>query len=182
MKQAMIDYTKNPKYDHFITPAYAARPLVSYVPKQWTVWEPTDDGTSEIAKTLRENGNKVVSTDINELDFLKDEPDFHYDCIITNPPYSIKDDFIYSCWMRGKPFALLMPLTALEGVGRGGMFRAMGKRLGVLVLDRRVEFTGGSVWFNTSWFCYGILPRQLIFAELEKEKANEKRRIGISDF
>jgi hypothetical protein len=53
------------------------------------------------------------------------------------------------------------------------MFRVMGKRFGVLVLDRRVEFTRGAVWFNTSWFCYGILPQQLIFAELEKEKEEE---------
>jgi hypothetical protein len=63
-----------------------------------------------------------------------------------------------------------MPITALEGISRGRMFRSMGNRFGVLVLDRRVEFTGKSVWFNTSWFCRDILPGQLVFAELEKDK------------
>jgi hypothetical protein len=70
---------------------------------------------------------------------------------------------------REKPFALLLPLTALEGIHRGGLFRSMGKDFGVLVFDRRVEFTKGSVWFNTSWFCYRLLPKQIIFAELRKE-------------
>jgi hypothetical protein len=167
----MIDYAQRPKHDSFSTPAYAARPLMRYVPRDWTVWEPTDDGTSEIARLLRDNGNKVVSTDKARLDFLEDAPDFHFDCVVTNPPYSIKDDFIFACVKTRKPFALLMPLTALEGVRRGSMFRVMGDKLGLLVLDRRVEFTGGSVWFNTSWFCYDILPRQLMFAELEKEAA-----------
>jgi hypothetical protein len=170
MKKAMIDYVKSSKHDHFLTPAYAVRPLLPYIPRDWTIWEPTDDGTSEIARLLRDNGNKVVSTDKARLDFLEDAPYFHFDCIVTNPPYSIKDKFICACWRRGKPFALLMPLTALEGVGRGRIFRAMGKKFGLLTLDRRVEFTGGSVWFNTSWFCYGILPRQLMFAELEKKE------------
>jgi len=69
-------------------------------------------------------------------------------------------------------WALLMPLTALEGVRRGRLFREQQKRgsgFELLVLDRRVEYTGGSVWFNTSWFCDGLLPRQLMFAELEKD-------------
>ena len=38
-----------------------------------------------------------------------------------------------------------------------------------LVFDKRVEFAKGGVWFNTSWFCSGILPRQIIFTELNKE-------------
>jgi hypothetical protein len=56
-----------------------------------------------------------------------------------------------------------------EGVHRGELFKNHGVEL--LVLDRRVEFTGGSVWFNTSWFCSGILPERLMFAELYKRKS-----------
>jgi hypothetical protein len=170
MKQAMIDYTKKPKFDHFNTPDYAVEPLLRYINPNWTVWEPTDTyGKSKITAVLRSHGNKVISTSKKKIDFMHGEPDFEFDCIVTNPPYSHKDEFIISCMARQKPFALLLPLTALEGVCRGTMFRDMGKKFGVLVLDRRVEFAGGSVWFNTSWFCYGILPRQLIFAELKKE-------------
>jgi hypothetical protein len=171
MKQAMVDYMRKPKSDHFNTPDYAVEPLLRYINPDWTVWEPTDTyGKSKITAVLRKNGNKVISTNKKKTDFIHDEPDFEFDCIVTNPPYSLKDEFIISCAARQKPFALLLPLSALEGVHRGTMYRDMGEKFGVLVLDRRVEFTGGSVWFNTSWFCYGLLPRQLIFAELRKQK------------
>jgi len=165
VKQARINYTKNQKHDHFDTPAYAVEPLLPYIKPNWVIWEPTDTtGKSQIVKTLRKHGRKVISTAQKKFDFLKDTPDFDFDCIITNPPYSIKDRFIERCLQLtvvpngGKRWAMLMPLTALEGVGRGTMFRALGENFKLLVLDRRVEFTGGSVWFNTSWFCYGILP------------------------
>jgi len=55
-------------------------------------------------------------------DFLVDEPAFAYDCIITNPPYSIKDRFLTRCYELKKPFALLMPLTALEGKYRQQLY------------------------------------------------------------
>jgi hypothetical protein len=170
MKEALIAYTQKPKKDHFDTPDYAIRPLLQYIQNDWVIWEPTDTTRrSRITELLLDHGNSVISTNKTQLDFRIEKPDFAFDCIITNPPYSWKDDFIVSCMAYQKPFALLLPLTALEGVGRGRLFRIMGKKFGVLVLDRRVEFSEGSVWFNSSWFCYGILPRQLIFTELHKE-------------
>jgi len=167
MKQAMIDYTKNKKHDHFDTPDYAVLPLLPYIRKDCVVWEPTDTcGKSGIAGTLRKRGREVISTSKDNFDFLTDTPDFEFDMIVTNPPYSVKDDFIQRCYELRKPWAMLMPLTALEGIRRGGMWRNCGIQL--LVLDRRVEFTGGSVWFNTSWFCHRVLPGDLMFAELKK--------------
>jgi hypothetical protein len=170
MKQAMIGYVQKEKYDHFDTPDYAVRPLLPYVPKRWKIWEPTDTtGKSRITALLRENGNEVIATHAKKLNFLADTPKFEFDCIVTNPPYSLKDEFIRRCIEFGKRWALLLPITALEGVNRRKMFQELGSSFGVLVLDRRVEYTGGSVWFNTSWFCYGLLPRPLLFAELRKE-------------
>jgi hypothetical protein len=173
MKQPMKDYMRSAKGDEFFTPAYAVEPLLKYIPREWTIWEPTDTtGKSEIAKALRKHGNKVIATGKTETDFLYGSvPRGGFDCVITNPPYSLKDDFLIRCYELEKPFALLLPITALEGVRRGSLFRDMGEQFGVLVLDRRVEFTGGSVWFNVSWFCGGVLPSQIIFAQLEKPAA-----------
>ena len=168
MKKVMIGYMQNKKHDHFDTPAYAVKPLLPYIKPEWTVWEPTDTtGKSQIARVLRKHGCKVVSTSKKKFDFLKDEPDFDFDCIVTNPPYAIKNDFIQRCYKYKERWAMLMPLTALEGVERGQWYDDFGIQL--LVLDRRVEFTSGSVRFNSSWFCNGILPQQLMFAQLEKE-------------
>ena len=173
MKQVMIDYMQKPKKDNFETPYYAVKPLLKYIKPKWTIWEPTDTtGKSQITKALKDHGCKVVSTDKTKFDFLVDIPDFEFDCIITNPPYSLKDDFISKCFTysytgRNTKWALLLPITALEGIKRGEMFRDE-LDFGVMVFDRRIEYMNKSVYFNTSWFCYGILPRQLIFSELQK--------------
>jgi hypothetical protein len=169
MKQAMINYTKNEKHDHFDTPAYAVKPLLKFINPEWIIWEPTDTtGNSQIAQVLREHGNTVISTSQNQIDFLNDEPNFEFDCIVTNPPYTLKDEFIKKCYRNSKRWAMLMPLTALEGISRRKWYRDHGVQL--LVFDRRVEFTGGACWFNTSWFCYQVLPENLMFVELGKVK------------
>ena len=89
--------------------------------------------------------------------------------IITNPPYSLKDEFLKKCYEWNKPFCLLLPITALEGKNRGEMYRKNG--IEVLVLDGRVQFMEKKIgnWFNTSWFCHNVLPEKLIFKELKKK-------------
>lgn len=163
----MINYIQNPKFDELYTPRYAIEPLIKYLPKDKIIWECTDYGNSNITKVLRENNIKVINTSKSQLNFLTDKPDFNFDIIITNPPYSLKDEFIKKCYEYNKPFALLLPLTSLEGINRGKMFKNNGIEL--LVFDKRVDFNGkGSCWFNTSWFCHNILPKQLMFEELKK--------------
>jgi len=72
MKQALINYVKNKKQDHFNTPSYAVKPLLKYINPKWIIWEPTDTtGKSNIAKILREHGNKVITTSKNKIDFLQ---------------------------------------------------------------------------------------------------------------
>lgn len=171
MKKVMIDYMKNVKNDELYTPEYAVKPLLKYLPKDKIYWECTDFGSSNITKVLRENGYKVVNTNKAEVDFLKDDVDFEFDIIITNPPYSLKDAFIKKCYEYGKSFCLLLPLTSLEGIERGKLYRKFD--IDLLVFDRRCNFiyedAKKSNWFNTSWFCYKVLPKQLIFEELKKE-------------
>ena len=168
MKKAMINYMKNEKNDELYTPDYAIEPLLKYLPKDKIIWECTDFGSSNITKLLKQHDYKVISTHKDNFDFLTDIPNFDFDIIITNPPYSLKNEFLKKCYEYDKPFCLLLPLTSLEGIERGKMFREKG--IDVLVLDRRCDFMDNkkSNWFNTSWFCYKVLPKQLIFEELHK--------------
>lgn len=167
MKRVLID---SKPYDEFYTPSYAITPLLEYIPKdkELTIWEPTDFGGSNITKVLEANGFSVVHTSKEEIDFLKDEPNFEFDMIVTNPPYSLKDEFLEKCYELGKPFCLLLPITSLEGIKRGKMFRENG--IEVLVFDKRCNFmnTKGN-WFNTSWFCWHVLPEKLVFKELNRD-------------
>lgn len=153
MIEALAHHTN---FEHFDTPEYAIGPLLQYLPAEATIWECTDTyGKSGIASGLKKHGWKVETSGIPELDFLANDVT-GWDIIVTNPPYRQKDAFIRKCIDYDKPFALLLPLTALEGIKRGNMWREIEYEFGLLVLDRRVEFTGGGVWFNTSWFTRGL--------------------------
>jgi len=157
VKKAMVEYIKNELNDLYFTPIEAILPLAKHVPHHFkTIWECADRGNSLIADYFREQGRKVISTDIvTGFNFLSDEPDFDFDCIITNPPFSLKNDFLKKCYEYKKPFALLLPLESLGGVRRGSLFQQFG--ISVIVLDRRVEYGGKSgCWFNSAWFTYGF--------------------------
>ena len=165
MKEALKQHTLN---DEIYTPEYAIKPLLKYIPYRCVVWECTDYGESNIAKVLRDNGFIVISTSKKTLDFLKDTSHFHFDMIITNPPYSLKDEFLKKCYEYKKPFALLLPITALEGKNRHNLYRKYG--IEVIILDKRINFLNNkrSCWFNTSWFCWNICDKELNFEKLEK--------------
>lgn len=166
MKQAMINYMQNEKNDELYTPNEAIYPILKYLDKDKIYWECTDFGDSNITKVLVENGFKVIATRKEKFDFLKDDPLFKFDVIITNPPYSIKDKFIKRCYELNKPFLLLLPLTALEGKERNKLYKEKGIEL--IVLNKRINFmkNKNNVWFNTSWFCKGITDKQLNFEEV----------------
>lgn len=165
MKQAMINYMQKEKNDELYTPREAILPILKYLDKNKIYWECTDFGESNITKVLRENGFKVINTSKVELDFLIDDP-LDCDVIITNPPYSIKDEFIKRCYEIGKPFMLLLPLTALEGKERNRLYKQYGIEL--IILNKRINFMKekNNVWFNTSWFCRGVTDKQLNFEEV----------------
>ena len=167
MKQTMINYINKEKYDELYTPEEAIYPILKYLDKSKVYWECTDFGESNITKVLRENGFKAVNTSKVEIDFLKDDIDFYFDVIITNPPYSLKNEFIKKCYEYDKPFLLLLPLTALEGKERNELYKKYG--IEIIVLNKRINFmkNKNNVWFNTSWFCRGICDKQLNFEKVE---------------
>ena len=96
------------------------------------------------------------------------KPDY-FDCIVTNPPYSLRYEFIKRAYELGRPWAMLMPLTTLEG-RRQELFRRYGIEL--LLLNKRINFEtpsgrGSGAWFPVAWFCWKLLPDKIIFGEIE---------------
>lgn len=138
MKQAMINYMQQEKNDELYTPTEAIIPILKYLDKEKIYWECTDFGESNITKVLQKNGFKVIHTSKNEVDFLKDKVNFKFDVIITNPPYSLKNEFLQKCYEYNKPFLLLLPLTALEGKERNELYKKYG--IEIIVLNKRINF------------------------------------------
>lgn len=58
------------KNDECYTPEYGVKPIIKYIPKNWVVWCPFDKEDSQFVKLIKENGNKVIYSHIdNGQDF-----------------------------------------------------------------------------------------------------------------
>lgn len=166
--------------DDFQTPAHALKPLLRFLPKDKVIWE-CACGKGNLVKALRKERYAVRATDIKTgTDFLSYQPEPEGledlfgpskkplgDVIVTNPPYSAKDDFLAVACMLDLPFAFLMPLTAMEGQRRQFYYRTYGVEL--IVLPKRLHFEtpGGGAshcWFPVAWFCRKLSGQPLIFA------------------
>ena len=157
--------------DNFYTPEYAINPLLTYINPSWRIWE-CCAGTGNIVKFFKDRGMNIFGTDIlSGVDFLGENDGYMetYDCIITNPPFSLKDKFLKRCYEINKPFAMLLPLTALEGKFRQSLYKKHG--IQVILFNRRINYQGhqnkNSCWFASAWFCYKLnLPKDLNFVEI----------------
>ena len=164
--------------DDFQTPQIAINPLIPFLNKDEVVWE-CASGNGNLTEAFFKEGFNVVATDIREgIDFLKEIPEQKFDCIITNPPFSLKQEFLQRCYELGKPFALLLPLTTFETKKRQELFKKYG--LQVIFFDKRINFEtpsgkGSGSWFATAWFTWGLnLPKDLMFVKLSDKGENTK--------
>jgi len=178
--------------DIFQTPSWPVEAILEYIPKDWLIWEPAC-GEGLMVETMKNQGYDVIGTDImNGFDFLSPMATkrIDYDCIITNPPYSTKDQWLEVCFLTGLPFALLLPVTAIGEQKRFKLYKEHG--IQILLLPERVHFVtpsgeGSGSWFSTAWFCRGLdLPSQIhcsdvVVPEKEKEPAEEQRCSDTED-
>ena len=163
--------------DEVYTPAYAVKPLLKYLDyhcnkPNYTIWCPFDTEDSEYVKIFQQEGYNVIATHIDDgQNFFYYEPDESYDFIISNPPFSIKDDIIKRLYELNKPYAILLPIPSLQGQKR---FPYM-KDCQALIFDRRINYymtaekkeVQKGVSFGSFYLCRNFLPEDLIFEELE---------------
>ena len=156
--------------DDYQTPESALNILIPFLNKKWIVWE-CASGKGNLVRGFKKMEFRVLGTD-ERFDFIKNDLEEDYDVIVTNPPYSIKEKFLSRCYELKKPFALLMPLTALESEKRQYFFRKCGIQL--IIPNRRINFEtpsgkSSSSWFATAWFTKGLnLPKDLTFIEVNR--------------
>lgn len=161
----------NAASDEVYTPAYAVKPLLEFIEQNQIIWCPFDDENSEFVKLFQENGNKVIKSHIDEnKNFFYYEPEENYDIIISNPPFSLKDDVIKRLYELNKPYAILLPIPSLQGQKR---FPYM-KNCQALIFDKRINYyttaerkeVQKGVSFGSFYLCKDFLPKDLIFKEL----------------
>ncbi len=172
-------------YDECQTPPYALEPLLKHI-KDWRnpIWE-CAAGRRVLAKSMIYDwGYNVISTDIDDPaingDFFEIEPHHNKNyTIVTNPPYSIKYEWLKRCYELDHPFALLMPVEMLGTAKGQKLFDKYG--IEIIFISPRVDFymphkgyEGGGAQFPTAWFTWKLnLPQQINFATLNKPKRSE---------
>lgn len=139
--------------DEYYTPEYAVRILEPHLKNEWkTIWCPFDKEWSKYVKVFRELGFHVKFTHIDDgYDFLTYEPDFHYDVIISNPPFSIKNKIIERCQKLSKPYCLLLPYSMFFAKSS---IQVVNGNIQFLMIDDRISFNGERANFN-SWYIGG---------------------------
>ena len=158
------------KNDECYTPAYGVLPIIKYIPKNWTIWLPFDTEESQFYKILKEKGFKVIRSHISEgKDFYNYEPKEHWDCIVSNPPFTNKKGIFERALSFNKPFALIMSNTWLNDSAPKLLF--MEKDLQLLMFDKRMKFenngiVNNKITFSSSYWCYKMLPKQIIMEKL----------------
>ena len=166
--------------DEVYTPEYAVKPLLKYLDQfktkigkdNITIWCPFDLSFSKYVSLFTKAGYKVISSHIDEnKNFFFYEPEEEYDIIISNPPFSCKDDVLKRLYELDKPYAILMPLNVLQGQKR---FKYL-KDIEILVFDKRINYLKDingkkeiqkGVSFASIYLCRKFLPKDLIMKEL----------------
>ena len=160
--------------DECLTPRYGVTPIIKYLKHKgyFNILCPFDKDDSFYVRELRANGFNTTNSHLETMDFF-DITDFsNIDCIVSNPPFSIKDKILKRLYEIGKPFAILLPQNSLQAIGRVNLFMEHG--LEYLGFDKRINFyTNGDItkWrkgnhFASGYFCKDVLPEKLIFEKL----------------
>ncbi len=172
-------------YDECQTPPYAFEPLIPHLENQYYnyLWD-CASGKGSLIREFERRGFGYVGTDILYGDDFFDPTSYQkylpeMFIIVTNPPYSIKYDFLERCYFLGRPFALLMPVEMLGTAKGQELFNKYG--IEVIFMSPRVDFympnkgwEGGGAQFPTAWFTWKLnLPKEINFARLNKPKRSE---------
>lgn len=163
------DINKASPIDLCESPSYALDPLLPYLPKDWSLWEPAA-ASGRMVRALERQGFEVTGSDIitghNFFDTVCDGAD----AIVTNPPFSVKAQFVRRCYDIGLPFALILPVESIGSQKIQAMMEQYGAEL--LLLDKRINFHmpnkgwDSSAQFPTLWYCWKILPAPICYGKI----------------
>lgn len=151
--------------DLYPTPPEVTVALMRFLnfPSGVSVWEPAA-GDGDMADVISQYAFPVYVTDIRDgTDFLKSCID-DADWIITNPPFSLAEEFIRHAAELNKPFAMLLKAQYWHAAKRAKLFEELPPNY-ILPLTWRPDFffkerdgkKGGSPLMDVMW-CVWLTP------------------------
>jgi len=147
--------------------------------KHLTIWCPFDKETSNIVKVLKLNNYNVIYTHIETgQDFLNYDPDFEFDIMISNPPFSKRTKFFNKINSFNKPYIMLQPIMFFnnnsmirELIKDSNRYRFLcpNNRMGFIVKSGK-QYTekDKTTSFYCFWLCKDLFLNQNNWIELKE--------------
>ena len=146
---------KRRELDFYPTPPEVTMALCEWMKERGmrmqSVWEPAC-GDGRMVRMLEQYFDQVVGTDIQQgTDFLTAEKPDGIEWIITNPPFSLAEQFIRKAAECNVPFAMLLKSQYWHSARRKKLFDEI-RPSHILPLTWRPDFTGkGSSLLDMQW-------------------------------
>lgn len=145
---------RSPK-DYYPTPWEAIEPLIPELQplKHKMFWEPAC-GDRRLVRWLKGKGFSIRGNDLNfGYDFLQDLQ--KHQAIITNPPFSLAQQFVEHALNLSSTVIMLLPLGFLASQRRRAMFKANPIH-SLYILAKRPSFTfdGKTDSMDYAWFVW----------------------------
>lgn len=167
--------------DFYPTPPETTQALLNFLqlPHGTFIWEPAC-GEGHMVRVMEQNGMDVIGTDIQSgTDFLTADIPSGVEWIITNPPFSLAEQFILRCTEHNKPFALLLKSQYWHAAKRVNLFLQNPPEY-VLPLTWRPDFMfkarGGAPLMEVIWCVWEHAVSKTIYFPLVKPSV--ERRAG----
>lgn len=131
---------KRVESDFYPTPPEPTIALINFLqlPKDNVIWEPAC-GKGDMSSVIKNMGYKVKESDIDRGDDFLKCPFFECDWIITNPPFSLSEQFIRRAFEHKRPFAFLLKCQYWHAKKRLSLFEETHPTY-ILPLTWRVDF------------------------------------------
>lgn len=172
---------ERPEQDYYNTPFSLSWELLNLniIPKGVTIYEPAC-GSGAISSQLKKAGHNVVEDDIRTTgkNFLNCTD--HYEWLITNPPFSLFDEFVLKAKECSDNFAFIMKTNFLGAHSRikKGIWTNLSK---LYIFDRQVDYR--TPLLDSGELCVGnLITGWGIWSKAWKADYFETRVISINKY
>lgn len=166
-QQTNFQFTSSGNHDECYTPDYVVEAIVPFIPKDKIIWCPFDKEWSPFVRVLKSQDYTVTYShqDFGQ-NFYNYEP-AHWDIMVSNPPFTGKRQIFERALSFNKPFGLLMTVSWLQDAAPKQLFAE--KDLQLFMFKDRVKYLDGDgniigdkVNFASAFFCWSLLPKQIM--------------------
>ncbi len=152
------------KHDDYMTPKYALKNIINYIPPNKDIWE-CFYGDGESGKYLKQllPNNKIIH---EPIDFFENNLG---DILISNPPFSKKKEVFTKLKELDKPFIMICNQNTINNNYIRELFN---NELQIIIPRKRIQFikNGNELQnkcnFDCFYYCYKMnLNKDIIFLE-----------------